>query len=100
MGLGATHTVRLAVAREQAEACRRQLLEGVDPLEARRTERQKALLASASTMTFRECGKAYIAAHEATWRNPSIASNGGRHLTPTCTRSSAPCRCSRSTSGW
>jgi integrase len=69
-GLGSYDLVTLAEAREKAIACRKMLLEGIDPIEARRAERQQALLASASTMTFRECGEAYIRAHEPTWRNP------------------------------
>lgn len=70
MGLGPVHTVTLADARDQAATCRRQLLDGIDPIEARRAKQMEALLAAASTMTFKECGGAYIAAHEAGWRNP------------------------------
>jgi integrase len=69
-GLGAYDLVSLAEARDKVLVCRKMLLEGIDPIEARKAERMQALLATASTMTFRACGEAYIAAHEATWRNP------------------------------
>jgi integrase len=69
MGLGSLRTVSLADARDQASICRRQLLDGIDPIEARRAKQMQGLLAAASTMTFEECGKAYIAAHESGWRN-------------------------------
>jgi integrase len=69
-GLGSCDLVTLAEARDKVIACRKMLLDGVDPIERNRAERMQALLATASTMTFRECGAAYIAAHEATWRNP------------------------------
>ena len=39
MGLGAVHTVTLAEAREAARECRKMLLAGLDPIEARESER-------------------------------------------------------------
>jgi integrase len=69
-GLGPCDLVSLAEARDKAIACRKMLLAGVDPIERKRAEQLQALLATASTMTFRECGERYIAAHEASWRNP------------------------------
>ena len=69
MGLGAVELVSLADARDKVLASRRLLLEGVDPLEARNAERIAAQLVAASTMTFRACALAYIAAHETAWRN-------------------------------
>jgi integrase len=69
-GLGSCDLVTLAEAREKALACRKMLLAGTDPIEHERARRMQALLATAATMTFRECGEAYIRAHEASWRNP------------------------------
>ena len=69
MGLGPLKLVSLTEARDRAVAARKLLLDGIDPIEARKTERLQTKLAAASTMTFKECGKAYIAAHEAGWRN-------------------------------
>lgn len=69
MGLGPVRDVSLAEARRKAQRCRQQLLEGVDPLEARRAERAQAALEAAKAMTFDQCRDAYIAAHKAGWRN-------------------------------
>jgi integrase len=70
MGLGPLHTIGLAEARGRAQNCRRERLDGRDPIEARRAERTAARLDAAKAMTFKQCGVAYIAAHEAGWRNP------------------------------
>src|SRR5215210_1956819 len=69
MGLGPTHTVSLAEARQKALECRKLRLEGHDPIADRRTRRTAAKLEAAKTITFRECADAYIAAHKAGWRN-------------------------------
>ena len=69
MGLGPVGVVSLASARDKARECRRQLLEGMDPIEVRKAERQSALLKAAAGATFRECADRMIAAHEAAWRN-------------------------------
>jgi integrase len=73
MGLGPFNTVSLAEARDRALACRKLKLDGGDPIEERRARRQAAKLESAKAMTFRECAEAYIAAHQAGWRNPKHA---------------------------
>lgn len=56
----------LADAREAASAARRQLLEGIDPMEARRA----AQASRAAIPTFGKVAGAYIDAHRTTWRNP------------------------------
>jgi integrase len=73
MGLGPLHTVSLAEARTKARECRRSLLEGIDPLEARRAARAEERLAAATALTFRECAERYIATHRAGWKNPKHA---------------------------
>lgn len=73
MGLGPLHTVSLAEARDKARECRKLLLEGIDPIEARKARQAEQRLAEATAMTFRECAEAYIAAHEASWKNPKHA---------------------------
>jgi integrase len=70
MGLGPLHTLSLADARIKAMDCRRQVLEGGDPLAARQARRQAARVAAVKTISFKECAESYIAAHEAGWRNP------------------------------
>jgi integrase len=69
MGLGPVAVVSLADAREKARQCRRQLSDGIDPIEARKDQRQNALRAAAAGATFRECADRMIASHEAAWRN-------------------------------
>lgn len=68
-GLGSYPTVSLVKAREQAEQCRRLLASGIDPIEARKAERAAANGAAEKARTFEQCAKAYIASHEAGWRN-------------------------------
>ena len=68
-GLGSYPTVSLSKARAEAERCRQLLADGEDPIEARRQQRIAAQAATAKIMTFRECGTAVIASHEAGWRN-------------------------------
>jgi integrase len=65
LGLGPLHTVTLKDARERARAARLQLLDGIDPIDARRTERVKAT----QVMTFKAAAEAYNALHEQKWRN-------------------------------
>jgi hypothetical protein len=68
-GLGSYPTISLAHARQEAERCRRLVATGIDPIEARKEEQQAALLASAKAKTFEQCATAFIAGHEAGWRN-------------------------------
>jgi Arm DNA-binding domain len=51
MGLGATHTVSLAEARQKALECRKARLDGLDPIEIRRGKRIQAKLDAAKAMT-------------------------------------------------
>jgi integrase len=69
MGLGRYPDVSLAKAREIATECRRMLATGIDPIEARKDDRAAAQLEATKSMTFDQCSAAYIAAHEAGWRN-------------------------------
>ena len=73
MGMGPLHTIGLAEARARAAECRRQRHDGIDPIDARRAERQQARLDAARTITFKECAERYIAAHKAGWRNEKHA---------------------------
>ena len=69
MGLGSLSTVSLAMARDAAQKCRQLLLEGRDPIDQRNAELRRSRLEAAKRVTFRECGEAYIATHQAGWRN-------------------------------
>jgi integrase len=73
MGLGPTHTVSLAEARQKALECRKARLDGRDPIEARRGKRILAKLDADKAMTFAACAERYIASHKAGWRNPKHA---------------------------
>jgi hypothetical protein len=70
MGLGPFGLVSLAEAREKAREARRALLNGTDPLEAKRDRRAAARLHEAKALTFRACAERLIASHEAAWRDP------------------------------
>jgi integrase len=66
MGLGPIDLVSLAEARDKAIEARRLLLDGHDPLTARRKRRQGEV----NSRTFAQCATAYVTAHEAGWGNP------------------------------
>jgi integrase len=69
MGLGPVHAIPLAEARKRAAECRRMRVDGIDPIEARSAHRGWKRLEAAKAMTFDACAAAYIAAHNASWRN-------------------------------
>lgn len=69
MGLGPTHTVSLAEARQKALDARKQLIDGINPLAAKKQKQIAAALAAAKMMTFDQCAEAYILAHKAGWKN-------------------------------
>jgi integrase len=69
MGLGPTHTVSLAEARQKALDARKQLINGINPLAAKKQNQIAAALADAKMMTFDQCAEAYILAHKAEWKN-------------------------------
>ena len=69
MGLGGLITVDLAKARVLARECRALLLDGKDPIEARKAVRLADALERARAMTFDQCAAAYIDAHRSSWKN-------------------------------
>lgn len=69
MGLGPYPRLSLAGARDRRDWARGVLNAGGDPITEREREREAKQLAEARRMTFGECAAAYIAAHEASWRN-------------------------------
>jgi integrase len=73
LGLGATHTVSLAEAREKAADARRLLLDGCDPVETKRAAKAAARLESAKTLTFDQCAQRYIEGHAAGWKSAKHA---------------------------
>src|ERR1051326_8018494 len=73
MGLGPTHTIGLADARQRAQDCRKARLDGRDPIAERKALRLAAKLDAATAMTFKACAERYIASHRAGWRNAKHA---------------------------
>lgn len=69
MGLGATHTVSLAEARQKALDARKLLADGVNPLTAKKQRVLATVLERAKMMSFDQCSSAYIEAHKASWKN-------------------------------
>jgi integrase len=69
MGLGPHDLITLAEARGKAREARRALLDGADPLSAKREKRAQARLEAARGMTFRSCAERMIGSHEAAWKN-------------------------------
>jgi integrase len=69
MGLGSLNAVGLAEARGMAAECRRQRLQGIDPIEARKSGRAQAQLDAARSITFDDCRDKFIASHRAAWAN-------------------------------
>jgi integrase len=73
MGLGATHTVSLAKARELARDARNLVQEKIDPIDQRDAARAAQATSTARSMTFDQCAEAYMAAHSSGWKNPKHA---------------------------
>jgi integrase len=67
MGLGSAKDISLAEARAERDRCRRLLLDGQDPIEARRAKRAETAIATAKRMTFDDWAKAYMASRRASW---------------------------------
>jgi integrase len=74
MGLGSLKAVSLASAREKVTFCRASLADGIDPIEARKTVHGREPTAEHKTITFEDAANAYMAAHEAGWKNAKHAS--------------------------
>jgi integrase len=69
MGLGSLDITSLSQARNLAIEYRRQLLEGVDPLEEQRRNKQARQLQQARTITFRKAAEQCIASKRPEWKN-------------------------------
>jgi integrase len=73
--------VTLARAREIAEKWRPLIASGIDPIERRKEQRAAERTEAAKAMTFDDCRTAYIAGHEASWRNPKHRQQWANTLT-------------------
>jgi len=69
MGLGPLRDLTLAEARERALAARKLLLDGLDPLDERKAQRDAAALEAAKRISFEEAARSYFNGHEQKWSN-------------------------------
>lgn len=69
MGLGSVRDRSLAEAREIATQARKLLLDGNDPLEARRATLAEKRVARIPVTTFKQAAREYIDVHEKGWRS-------------------------------
>lgn len=83
-GLGPVWDVSLEEARTRAAACRRQLREGIDPIDSARQARTAAKLERARRLTFGECCDKYMDAHRESWRNAKHAAQWESTLETYC----------------
>lgn len=72
IGLGSFPTVTLEGARAAAREAREKIRAGVDPVEERRAARAALIAQRAGAVTFDECARRYIAAHEREWSAKSV----------------------------
>jgi integrase len=70
MGIGPTHTLSLAEARGRATEARKLLLDGIDPVAAKRARFAALKAADAKAMTFKQCVEGFIRDNESSWTNP------------------------------
>lgn len=81
MGLGPLHTITLSEARNLAAETRRLKLSGIDPIDARKAQRQAKRLEDAKAISFKEAASAYIKANKSAWKNPKHAAQWESTLT-------------------
>ena len=81
MGLGSLNLISLAVARDLAVECRRQVLSGLDPIEERSRVRRIRQLEQARSITFKEAADQCIASKKPEWKNAKHAQQWSNSLT-------------------
>lgn len=69
MGLGKHPEVSLAQARERAANARKQVADGIDPIEAKEHAQLAAKAAQIKALTFQQCAAEYIDAHRSSWKS-------------------------------
>jgi len=76
VGLGPSHSLSLAEARAKARGLRQQLLDGIDPLNAKREREREAMqkiAAASAVVTFTKATEMYLDAHGGKWGNSKHA---------------------------
>jgi hypothetical protein len=88
MGLGSVHDLTLAQARAKAADARKQAKDGIDPIDDRHVKvvakAAEEAKAAARAITFDQCADAYIASHEAGWRNAKHRQQMEEHPRDVC----------------
>jgi integrase len=74
MGLGDFELVSLKDARKKRDAAYALVVDGVDPIDERKTRKAAQAAEKAKALTFKECAEDYIAAHESSWKSAKHAS--------------------------
>src|SRR5215470_12059500 len=74
-GLGSYPEVKLKEAREKQHEQRALIRNGIDPVAVKKAERTEAILRQVQTITFKECGEAYVKDHAVAWRHPLTQQN-------------------------
>jgi integrase len=69
MGLGPFPLVSLADARLKRDDARRLLLDGIDPIEVRKADRDRKKIDAAKSITFKGAAAAFLVAKRAGWQN-------------------------------
>jgi len=70
LGLGSYTDLTLAEARDKAREKRKLVSQGIDPIEAKREQRDARTVAQSKRMTFSLCVDGYLEAHGDGWKNP------------------------------
>lgn len=70
LGLGSYTDLTLAEARDKAREKRKLVSQGIDPIEAKREQRDARTVAQSKRMTFSQCVDGYLEAHGDGWKNP------------------------------
>jgi integrase len=80
MGLGPTHTVSLAEARQRAQRARLQLLDGLDPIETRKAARAATALEAMKSMSFEQAAREFLRQNETRWTNAKMLRQVGSQM--------------------
>jgi integrase len=72
MGLGTARVVSLAEAREKANACRKLVAAGIDPLTQHKADRAAARSAELHMATFKQCLDGFLNSHGDSWREKHL----------------------------
>lgn len=90
MGLGPVSDISLAEARDLALELRKQIRQGLDPIDARQKAREAQAKEESKRITFADAAKKYIDAHRASWKNAKHADQWtntvATYVTPTLGR--------------